>query len=142
MPQLLSMMFVAGSRFTRSARQSSTPLETRSRSYFYNGDPAYGHDWEIRTLLRLKLYEDAIRAKAQKKKARRNSRGSPTPQDEPTDADTEAVPLGVNGGGDLTSLADAMSPEAGSRSSKHGKSSKRSEASVESHGTKDGPEPP
>ena len=40
--------------------------------------------------MRLKLYEDAIRAKAQKKKACRNSRRSPTPQDEPTDADAEA----------------------------------------------------
>ena len=43
--------------------------------------------------MRLKLCKDAIRAKAKKKKARRNSRGSPTPQDEPTYADTEAVPL-------------------------------------------------
>ena len=39
--------------------------------------------------MRLKLYEDAIKAKAQKKKGRRNSRRSPTPQDEPTDADAE-----------------------------------------------------
>ena len=37
--------------------------------------------------MRLKLYEDAIKAKAQKKASRRNSRRSPTPQDEPTDAD-------------------------------------------------------
>ena len=70
---------------------------------------------------------------------------SPTPQVKPTDADTEAVPPGVNGGGDLTSLADAMSQrspsEAGSRSSKHGKSSKPSIASLERHGTKEGPEP-
>ena len=36
--------------------------------------------------MRLKLYEDAIKAKAQKKASRRNSRRSPTPQDEPTDA--------------------------------------------------------
>ena len=33
--------------------------------------------------MRQKLYKDATMAKAQKKKARRNSRGSPTPQDEP-----------------------------------------------------------
>ena len=76
--------------------------------------------------MRPKLYEDAIRAKAQKK-ARRNSRKSPTPQDEPTDADAEAdTPGEVNGGGDLTSLAAAMSQESPSdtsRSSKHGKSS-------------------
>ena len=74
------------------ALQSSTPLET-----------AYFHDWELRTLVRLKLYENTMRAKAQKK-ARRNSRKSPTPQDEPTDADAEADTPGVNGGGDLTSL--------------------------------------
>ena len=81
MLQLLSTMSVAGLRFTRSG-QSSTPLETRPGSYIYNGDPAYFHDWEFRTLMRLKLYEDAIRAKAQKNKSGRNSR--------PTDADAEA----------------------------------------------------
>ena len=88
--------------------------------------------------MRLKLYEDAITAKAEKK-ARRNSMKSPTPQDEPTDADAEAESPGVNGGGDLASLADAMSqqsPSNTSRSSKHGKSSKPSVASVASHGTK------
>ena len=58
---------MAGLRFTRTAGQTSTPLETRSGSYIYNGDPAYFHDWEFRTLMRLKLYEDAIKAKAQKK---------------------------------------------------------------------------
>ena len=56
--------------------------------------------------MRLKLYEDAIKAKAQKKKGRRNSRRSPTPQDEPTDADVEAEPPG-----DVASLAAAMSRE-------------------------------
>ena len=76
--------------------------------------------------MHLKLCEDAIRAKAQKK-ARWNSRKSPTPQDEPTDADAEAESPGVNGGGDsdLASMADAMnqqSPSDTSRSSKHGKS--------------------
>ena len=59
--------------------------------------------------MRLKLHEDAIRAKAQKK-ARRNARKSLTPQDEPTDADAEAdTPGEVNGGGDMASLAAAMS---------------------------------
>ena len=64
--------------------------------------------------MRLKLYEDAIKAKAQKKKkkGRRNSRRSPTPQDEPTNADVEAEPPGEGtGGGDLASLAAAMSRE-------------------------------
>ena len=43
---------MAALRFTRSAGQS---LETRSGLYNYNGDPAYFHDWEFRTLMRLKL---------------------------------------------------------------------------------------
>ena len=87
----------------------------------------------------LKLYEDAIRVKAKKKKARRKSRGSPTPQDEPTDADA-AEPPGVNGGGDIASMVEAMSQaspsEAGSSSRKHSKSSTPSVASIASHGTK------
>ena len=64
---------MAGLRFTRTAGQLSTPLETRSGSYIYEGDPAYFDDWEFRTLMRLRLYEDAIRTKAQNK-ARRDSR--------------------------------------------------------------------
>ena len=135
----LSTMSVAGLRFTRTAGQTSTPLETRSGSYIYSGDPAYFHDWEFRTLMRLKLYEDAIKAKA-RKKGRRNSRRSPTPQDEPTDAHAEADPPGEGkGGGDLASLAAAMSresPSDTSRSSKHGKSSKPSVTSRASHGPK------
>ena len=133
-------MSVAGLRFTRTAGQTSTPLETRSGSYIYNGDTAYFHDWEFRTL----LYEDAIKAKAQKKASRRNSRRSPTPQDEPTDADAEVEAPGEEpeGGGDLASLAAAMSresPSDTSRSSKHGKSSKPSVTSRASHGPKDLP---
>ena len=119
---------MAGLRFTCTAGQTSTPLETRSGSYIYNGDPAYFHDWEFRTHMRLKLYEDAIKAKAQKKKGHRNSRRSPTSQDEPADADVEAEPPGEGTvGGDLASLTAAMSresPSDTSRSSKHGKSSK------------------
>ena len=87
--------------------------------------------------MRRKLYEDAIKAKAQKKK---NSRRSPTPQDEPTDADAEVdAPGEGTGGGDLASLAAAMSresPSDTSRSSKHGKSSKPSVPSRASHGPK------
>ena len=94
--------------------------------------------------MRLRLYEDAIKAKAQKKKGRRNSRRSPTPQDEPTDADAEVDAPGEEpvGGGDLASLAAAMSresPSDTSRSSKHGKSSKPSVTSRASHGPKDLP---
>ena len=118
-------------------------METWSGSYIYNGDPAYFHDWEFRTPTRLKLYEDAIKAKAQKKKGRRNSRRSPTPQDEPTDADVEAeLPGEGTVGGDLASQAGAISresPSDTSRSSKHGKSSKPSVTSRASHGPKDLP---
>ena len=93
--------------------------------------------------MRLKLYEDAINAKAQKKASRRNSRRSPTPQDEPTDADAEVeAPGELPNGGDLASLAAAMSresPSDTSRSSKHGKSSKPSVTSRASHGPKDLP---
>ena len=93
--------------------------------------------------MRLKLYEDAIKAKAQKKKGRRNSRRSPTSQDEPTDADAEVdAPGEETGGGDLASLAAAMcceSPSDTSRSSKHGTSSKPSVTSRASHGPKDLP---
>ena len=80
-----------------------TPLEIRSGSYVYNGYRRTSMIAEFRTLVRPKVYEDAIRAKARKKKACRNSRGSATPQDEPTDADAEAEPPGVNGGGDIAS---------------------------------------
>ena len=55
-------MSVAGLRFSRSS-YSSTPLETRSGSYIYDGAPSTFYDWEFRTSMRLKLYEDAIRAK-------------------------------------------------------------------------------
>ena len=80
------------------------PPETRSGSYIYSGDPAYFHDWEFRTLMRLKLYEDAKEPRP-KRRPVGTQRKSPTPQDEPTDADAEADTPGVNGGGDLTSLA-------------------------------------
>ena len=94
--------------------------------------------------MRLKLYEDAIKAKTQKKARRRNSRRSPTPQDEPTDADAEVEAPGEEpeGGGDLASLAAAMSresPSDTSRSSKPGKSGKPSVTSRASHGPKDLP---
>ena len=55
-------MPVAGLRYARSS-YSGTPLETRSGSYIYAGEPSTFHDWEFRTSMRLKLYEDAIRAK-------------------------------------------------------------------------------
>ena len=60
-------MSVAGLRFSRSS-YPSTPLETRSGSYIYDGAPSTYHEWEFRTSMRLKLYEDAIRSKSKKPK--------------------------------------------------------------------------
>ena len=60
-------MSVAGLRYARSS-YPSTPLETRSGSYINAGEPSTFHDWEFRTSMRLKLYEDAIRAKSRKPK--------------------------------------------------------------------------
>ena len=42
-------MSVAGLRHTGAASsQQGTPLETRSVSYIYDGQPQYYHDWEFR----------------------------------------------------------------------------------------------
>ena len=60
-------MSVSGLRYTR-ATHAGTPLETRSGSYIYDGAPNTFHDWEFRTAMRLKLYEDAIRAKSKPSK--------------------------------------------------------------------------
>ena len=67
------------------------------------------------------------------------------PGQEPTDADAEAdTPGEVSGGGDIASLAAALSQESPSdtsRSSNHRKSSKPSVASLASHGTKGDADP-
>ena len=66
-------MSVAGLRFSRGAG-SRTPLETRSGSYIYDGNPSTFHDWEFRTSMRLKLYEDAIRAKTRSTSAKKSDK--------------------------------------------------------------------
>ena len=48
-------MSVAGLRF--GSDRSTAPLETKSGSYIYHGDAARYHDWEFRTLLRIKLFD-------------------------------------------------------------------------------------
>ena len=58
---------IPGLRFSRSSFPS-TPLETRSGTYIYDGAPSTYHDWEFRTSMRLKLYEDAIRSNSKKAK--------------------------------------------------------------------------
>ena len=44
------------------------PLETKSGSYIFYGDPASFHDWELRTRLRIKmsLFEQAIKDREKK----------------------------------------------------------------------------
>ena len=59
-------MSVAGLRFQRYSGSTTAPQETRSGSYIYSGDPANFHDWEFRTRMRLRSYEDAGKAKARK----------------------------------------------------------------------------
>ena len=66
-------MSVAGLRFSRGAG-SRTTLETRSGSYIYDGNPSTFRDWEFRTSMRLKLYEDAIRAKTRSTSANKSDK--------------------------------------------------------------------
>ena len=61
---LFPAMSAAGLRYQPRTGATCTPLETRSGSHIYDGDPASFHDWEFRTLMRLKLYEDAVRVKS------------------------------------------------------------------------------
>ena len=51
-------MSIAGLRFSAD-RHSSAPLETKSGSYIYHGDAASFHDWQFRTLLRIRLFEQS-----------------------------------------------------------------------------------
>ena len=52
-------MSINGLRFSQE-RHSSAPLETKSGSYIYAGDAANFHDWQFRTLLRIRLYEQQL----------------------------------------------------------------------------------
>ena len=52
-------MSINGLRFSQE-RHSSAPLETKSGSYIYAGDAANFHDWQFRTLLRIRLYEQKL----------------------------------------------------------------------------------
>lgn len=51
-------MSVAGLRYNPD-RATSAPLETKSGSYIYNGDAQSFHDWQFRTLLRCKLFDQS-----------------------------------------------------------------------------------
>ena len=66
-------MSVAGLRYSRGAG-SGTPLETRSESYIFDGNPSTFRDWEFRTSMRLKLYEDAVRAKTRSASAKKGDK--------------------------------------------------------------------
>ena len=54
-------MSVAGLRFGYTSH-TGTPLETKSGSYIYYGDPQSFHDWEFRTMLRIRMHETKIQA--------------------------------------------------------------------------------
>ena len=112
-------MSVAGLRFSRSS-YPSTPLETRSGSYIYDGAPSTYHDWELRTSMRLKLYEDAIRSKSKKPKGDAKSIDPDDSDDDsraeeasPTRAATAPVPSEDRPDMEATTMpADGSSPPA------------------------------
>ena len=79
-------MSVAGLRYQPRTGTSGTPRETRPGSYIYNGDPASFHDWEFRTLMRRKLYEDAIRSRKKTDAAKSDATGT----DDATSSDQPA----------------------------------------------------
>ena len=61
-------MSIAGLKFHSGSTgdRVSNPLETKSGSYIYWGDPASFHDWKFRTELRIKLYDQAQTQQAKK----------------------------------------------------------------------------
>ena len=56
-----SNMSIAGLKFHSGSAgdRVGNPLETKSGSYIYWGNPASFHDWKLRTELRIKLYDQA-----------------------------------------------------------------------------------
>ena len=72
-------MLVAG--FRSGSDRSAAPLETKIGSYIYYGVAAHYHDWEFRTLLRIKLFD-----------SKKEVAASPTLSSEPArpDPDDEA----------------------------------------------------
>ena len=74
-----SEMSLAGLRFGAKSRWNlSAPAETKSGSYIFAGDPSEYHDWEFRTKLRIRMYEEALKSKklAEESKAVPGSGGS------------------------------------------------------------------
>ena len=78
-------MSVARLRFQRysATRDLSGP-------YIYGGDLASFHDWEFRTHMRLKLYEDAVRAKTRKGSANGSDTKSESGDDPASASEQEA----------------------------------------------------
>ena len=78
-------------------RSNEHSLEPRSGSYIHNGDPAC---WILGGIMRPKLYKDAIRAKASRKrqtqKGARPHSVEPFPG-KPTDADLKGEPEACGG---------------------------------------------
>ncbi|OLQ02118.1 hypothetical protein AK812_SmicGene15069 [Symbiodinium microadriaticum] len=83
-----------------------TSLKTypvRSGSYIHDGAPSTFHDWEFRTSMRLKLYEDAIRAKT-----KTTTKGDKTI--DPDDSDELTAPGGLRDF--ISRMSNVMFPRA------------------------------
>ena len=81
-------MSVAGLLFQREGNKQTAPLETKSGSYIYAGDPASFHDWAFRTQIRISLYEESAAAAAKKAAAPESPKASAAAS--PTRASAEA----------------------------------------------------
>ena len=81
-------MSVAGLLFQREGNKQTAPLETKSGSYIYAGDPASFHDWAFRTQIRISLYEESAAAAA--KKAAAPESPKPSAAASPTRVSAEA----------------------------------------------------
>ena len=104
-------MSVAGLRF--GSDRSTAPLETKSGSYIYHGDAANYHDWEFRTLLRIKLFD----TKKEKEVATSPASASSEPARPDSEVDAGISPHPRPGGarGDGSPAAASASAETSSK---------------------------
>ena len=68
----LCWMSLAGLRYRSTG--TSAPLETKSGSYIYSGEPQGFHEWEFRTTLRVEMCKAKMRSKALDEKSHDRSR--------------------------------------------------------------------
>ena len=110
-------MSVAGLKYVRgggASSSSSTAHETRSGSYIYGGNPESFHDWEFRTSMRFKLYEDSTTAKSKTRSALASEADEEASDPEEAEEEpTEAQADGQSGEArvDLESLSEAAAPK-------------------------------